>query len=165
LVNISVCLSVYLSIYLSIYLSVIVQPLCWTLAAFQFLSLLHSQKVSLDGGSACCKAATYTHRTAQTEYMHTDIHVSSGIRIHDHSVWMSEDSSCLRLCGHCDQQANIYRGQMSPITTKDEGEKSKKILWTYMFNFLPCLCMWTYCALEFIFFFLINAILAYKWLF
>jgi hypothetical protein len=33
--------------------------------------------------------------------MDTDIHASSGIRTHDPSVWAGEDSSCLRLSGHC----------------------------------------------------------------
>jgi hypothetical protein len=33
----------------------------------------------------------------------TEIRVSSGIRTHDHSVRASEDSSCLRPCGHCDR--------------------------------------------------------------
>jgi hypothetical protein len=33
---------------------------------------------------------------------HTDIHTSSGIRTHNPSVRANEDSSCLRLRGHCD---------------------------------------------------------------
>jgi hypothetical protein len=33
---------------------------------------------------------------------YTDIHVLSGIRIHDPSVRASEDSSCLSPRGHCD---------------------------------------------------------------
>jgi hypothetical protein len=44
-----------------------------------------------------------THRTTQT-----DIHVSSGIRTHDPSVWAGEDGSCLRLHGHCDRPLLHY---------------------------------------------------------
>jgi hypothetical protein len=32
------------------------------------------------------------------------MHASTGIRTHDLSVGASEDSSCLRLRGHCDRQ-------------------------------------------------------------
>jgi hypothetical protein len=48
-----------------------------------------------------------THRTAQTQNKHTDIHASSGILTHDHGVRAGEDSSCLRPCGHCDRLPNI----------------------------------------------------------
>jgi hypothetical protein len=44
-----------------------------------------------------------THRTTQTHNAHTHIHALSGIRTHDPSVLASEDCSCLRLHGHCDQ--------------------------------------------------------------
>jgi hypothetical protein len=43
------------------------------------------------------------YSTTQTEYMHTDIHDSSGIQTHDPSIWVGEDGSCLRLRSHCDQ--------------------------------------------------------------
>jgi hypothetical protein len=33
----------------------------------------------------------------------TDIHATSDIRTHDPNVRAGEDSSCLRLRGHCDQ--------------------------------------------------------------
>jgi hypothetical protein len=36
--------------------------------------------------------------------MNTDIHALSEIRTHDPSVRASEDSSCLRLSGHCNRQ-------------------------------------------------------------
>jgi hypothetical protein len=49
------------------------------------------------------KAATCTHRTAQTQNKGTHIHASSRIRIHDPSVWVREDSSCLRPRGNCDR--------------------------------------------------------------
>jgi hypothetical protein len=47
------------------------------------------------------------HRTEETEYMHTDIHASSGIQINNPSVWAGEHSSYLRLRGHCDWQVNF----------------------------------------------------------
>jgi hypothetical protein len=41
------------------------------------------------------------YRPAQTQNKHTqNIHAVSGIRIHDHCVRASEDSSCLRLLGY-----------------------------------------------------------------
>jgi hypothetical protein len=38
-----------------------------------------------------------------TEWTHTDVHALSGIWTHDPSFRASEDHSCLRPCGHCDQ--------------------------------------------------------------
>jgi hypothetical protein len=43
------------------------------------------------------------HKTQQTEKIHTDNHASSGIRKHDTSVQVGEDTSCLRPRGHCDR--------------------------------------------------------------
>jgi hypothetical protein len=44
-----------------------------------------------------------THRTTQTQNKrNTDIHALSGIRTHNLSIRVSEDSSCLRPRGHCD---------------------------------------------------------------
>jgi hypothetical protein len=45
-----------------------------------------------------------THRTTQRINAHTDIHALSGIRTHDPSVRVSEDSSCRRPRGHRDRQ-------------------------------------------------------------
>jgi hypothetical protein len=39
-----------------------------------------------------------------------NIHALSAIRIHDPSVLVTEDSSCLRPCGYCDRPLNIIRG-------------------------------------------------------
>jgi cytidine deaminase len=78
----------------------------WTLATFSVSSSIQCQQGFLGGGSARRKAATYTQNNTNTEYMHTDIHVSSGIQTHNLSVQVGEDSSCLRPCGHCDQQLN-----------------------------------------------------------
>jgi hypothetical protein len=51
------------------------------------------------------KAATYTQGNTNRINAYTDIHTSSGIRTHDPSVQVSEDSSCLSPCGHCDRLA------------------------------------------------------------
>jgi hypothetical protein len=42
----------------------------------------------------------------------TDIHVLSGIRTHDPSVRVSEDSSCFRPRGHCGQQCKSLATQL-----------------------------------------------------
>jgi hypothetical protein len=67
--------------------------LCWALAAFQFLDLLHGRQDSLDGGSACYKASTlHTEQHKHRINAHnTDIHALSGIRTHDSSVRAGED--------------------------------------------------------------------------
>jgi hypothetical protein len=52
-----------------------------------------------------------THRTTQTQnkrththtHTHTHTRTSGGIRTHDPSVRAGEDSSCLRMLGHCDR--------------------------------------------------------------
>jgi hypothetical protein len=49
---------------------------------FQFLNPIDSQQDSLERGSAHRKAATYTQNNTNTEWTHTDIHASSGIRTH-----------------------------------------------------------------------------------
>jgi hypothetical protein len=56
----------------------------------QFLDPVHSRYESLDGWSACRKAATYTQDNTNTEQTHTDIHVLSGIRTHDRSIPTNE---------------------------------------------------------------------------
>jgi hypothetical protein len=48
-------------------------------------------------GSARRKAATYTQDITTTEYTHTDIHASSGIRNHEPSVRAGEDSYALEI--------------------------------------------------------------------
>jgi hypothetical protein len=79
-------------------------PLCWTVAAFQFLDLLPSRYDSLAGDSAHRKVAPCIHRTPQRINAHTDSHDSSGIRTHVPSVWECEDSSCFRPRDHCNRQ-------------------------------------------------------------
>jgi hypothetical protein len=55
------------SIYLSIYLSIALQPFVGPCPLFQFLDLLHSRQVSLDGGTGRRKAATCTQDITNTE--------------------------------------------------------------------------------------------------
>jgi hypothetical protein len=77
------------------------QPFVGPWPLFQFLDHIHSRQDSLDGGSARHKVSTYTQNNKNA---------SSGIRTDDSSVQASEDSSCLRPRGHCDQRENyIYR--------------------------------------------------------
>jgi hypothetical protein len=47
---------------------------------------------SLDGESACCKAATYTQENKHRINAYTDIHALSGIQTHDPTIRLSEDS-------------------------------------------------------------------------
>jgi hypothetical protein len=49
-----------------------------------------------------------TRRTIHTEQTHTDIHASSGIRTHDSSVQVGEDSLCLRPRVHRDLHWAYY---------------------------------------------------------
>jgi hypothetical protein len=65
-----------------------------------------------------------THRTTQTQNKrihNADIHALSGIRAHDPSVRANEDSSCLRLSGHCDRQRN------------DDGAGKICVIWNYIY--------------------------------
>jgi hypothetical protein len=54
----------------------------------------------------------YLHRTTNRINAHTDIHVLSGIRTHNPSVWASENSSDLRPYGHCDRLLLISSGEI-----------------------------------------------------
>jgi hypothetical protein len=87
------------------------QPFVGPWSLFQFLDPIHSRYDSLDGGSARCKAATYTQNNKHTLKAHdTDIHAFSSIRTHDPSVRAREDSSCLRPRGYCDRQEQSQYG-------------------------------------------------------
>jgi hypothetical protein len=57
------------------------------------------QSVGLLGRVISLSQGRYLH----TEQTHTDIHASSGIRIHDPSVRVGEDSSSLKPRGHCNR--------------------------------------------------------------
>jgi hypothetical protein len=64
--------------------------------SLQFLNLRHS--VGLLGPVISPSQGRYLKQ------IQIDIHASNGIRNHDPSVRVSEDSSCLRPRGHCDRQ-------------------------------------------------------------
>jgi hypothetical protein len=76
--------------------------LCWALAAFLFFLILYTV-----GTTPWARRKAYTYiqnNTHKINAHNTDIHALSGIRTHDPSVRVNEDSSCLRLRGHHDRQ-------------------------------------------------------------
>jgi hypothetical protein len=79
--------------------------ICWVLAAFS-VSWSYTQSVELLGRGISPPQGVYVHikRHKQRINAHnTDIYALSGIRTHDPSVRVSENSSCLRPRGHCDR--------------------------------------------------------------
>jgi hypothetical protein len=77
--------------------------LCWALAVFvSFFILFTIGRTPWTGDQPVAKPPP-THRTTQTRNKRTDIHTFSGIRTHDPCVRPSEESSCLRPCGHCER--------------------------------------------------------------
>jgi hypothetical protein len=64
----------------------------------EIMDLIEVDRTPRTGDLPCRKAATYTgqHR----EEIRTGTHASSGIRIHDPSVWADEDITCFRPHGH-----------------------------------------------------------------
>jgi hypothetical protein len=75
---------------------------------FQLLNPVHSRQDSLDGGSAHRKAATYTHRTTQTQNKRT---LAPMPRVgFEPTIPVFEQAkiriSCLKLRGHCDRHCN-----------------------------------------------------------
>jgi hypothetical protein len=80
--------------------------ICWALAAFS-VSWSYTQLVGLLGWGISPSQGLYLHIEQHKHRINahnTDIHALSGIQTHNPSVQMSEDSSCLRLRDHCDQQ-------------------------------------------------------------
>jgi hypothetical protein len=68
-----------------------------------FSFVIYTQSVGLLGQGMSPSLGRYLH-TEQHKHRintHTDIHASGGIRTHNPSVLVSEDSSCLRPCDHC----------------------------------------------------------------
>jgi hypothetical protein len=84
--------------------------LCWTLVAFSVSWSFYTDSMTPWTGDQPVARPLPTHRTAQTQNKRTDMHISSGIRTHDFSVWAGENSSCLRPSGHYDQK---YRSQVN----------------------------------------------------
>jgi hypothetical protein len=79
--------------------------LCWTLAAFSVAWFYIQSVGQLGQGIRPLQGLyLYTEQNKRRINTHiTDIHALSGIRTHDLSVRASEDSSCLKLRGHCDR--------------------------------------------------------------
>jgi hypothetical protein len=69
----------------------VLDSFCSALAAFQFLNFIQAVD-SLDGGTTSLNTGQHKDRTN---------------RIHNHSVWVREDSSFLRP-RHCDQHSGKY---------------------------------------------------------
>jgi hypothetical protein len=84
--------------------------LCWALAAFSD-SWSYTQSVRLLGRGINPSQGLYLHTEQHKQRIdahNTDIHALSGIRTRDPNVRVSEDSSCLRLRGHCDRRYSDY---------------------------------------------------------
>jgi hypothetical protein len=83
----------------------------------------------MDGGSSRRKAATYKQNNINTEYTHTDIHTSGGIRPHDPRVRAGEDGSCLRPRDRCDrhifQFVHKHRDETKQITAYSENQNDR----------------------------------------
>jgi hypothetical protein len=75
-------------------LSMALLPLVGPWPLFQFLNLYTVGRTAWTGDQSAVARPLPTH---------TDNHASSGIRTRDPRVRASEDSSCLRPLGHCDQ--------------------------------------------------------------
>jgi hypothetical protein len=91
--------------------------LCWTLAAFS-VSWSYTQSVGLLEQGIGPSQGHYLHigeHKPRINAQNSDICALSGIRAHDPSVRVSEDSSCLRPRGHCD------RPTMLTVICKDES--------------------------------------------
>jgi hypothetical protein len=98
-------LPIYLPIYLSTYLWF--YSSCGPCTLFQFFNshtvgMTHWTGISPSQGR-------YLHTGHQNHRINAYRYPClSGIRTHDPSVWMGEDSSCLRLRGHCDRRISYY---------------------------------------------------------
>jgi hypothetical protein len=86
---------------------------------FSFLILYIVGRTPWTGDQPVARSLS-THSDTNREETHTEIHASSGIRIHDPSARASEDGSCLRPRGHC--------GCLSEVMFRILGKRS--ILWT-----------------------------------
>jgi hypothetical protein len=83
------------------------------------VSCSYTQSVGLLGRGISSSQGLYLH----TEHKHrintnTNIHASSGIRTHDPSVWVGEDSSCLRPRDHSDRSVNYRDLQFYVVVSK-----------------------------------------------
>jgi hypothetical protein len=110
-------------------------------------SRFYTQSVELLGRGISLSQGLYLH-TEQHKHRtnaHTDIHALSGIRTHNPSFRVSEDSSCLRPYGHCDRRSCCTDPRILDLdTTWTWIGISKKIVtllhWASSHNFArpPC---------------------------
>jgi hypothetical protein len=85
------------------------QPL-WALSAFQSPDLFTIDRTPWTSDQLIARPLP-KHRTAQTQnrYIYTpNFRALRGIRIHDHRVRASKDSSCLRPLGYCDRKSKNF---------------------------------------------------------
>jgi hypothetical protein len=80
---------------------------------FSFL-ILHTVRKTPWRGDQPVARPLLTHRTTETRKKRTQyrLHALSGTRTQDPKVRTSEDSSCLRPCGHCDRHNKYLYPQM-----------------------------------------------------
>jgi hypothetical protein len=105
------CLNtVYIYIYIYLFIHQwLYSPLLGSGLFFSFV-IFFTQTIGLLERGISPLQGRYLH-TGQHKHRinaHTDIHALSGNRTHDPSVRASEDSSCLRPPGHCDEHIYIY---------------------------------------------------------
>jgi hypothetical protein len=74
---------------------------------FSFLTLYTVGRTL--GRGICPSQGRYLHTGQQKHRINVDIEASIRIRTHDSSIRASEDTSCLRPCGHCDRHMTQYR--------------------------------------------------------
>jgi hypothetical protein len=87
------------------------------LAAFS-VSWSYTQSVGLLRRGISPSQGLYVHTEQHKHTINahsTDIHALSGIRSHDPSVRVSEDSSCLRQSGHCDRPSLILENYIKIV--------------------------------------------------
>jgi hypothetical protein len=92
-----------------IQLSMALQPFVVPWPLLQFCNLFYTDSRIPWTSNEPITRPLPTHRTTQTQNKHTHRHpYLEWIQTHDPSVRANEDGSCLKPCGHCDQQFNIF---------------------------------------------------------
>jgi hypothetical protein len=95
--------------YTTLFFSLALQP-SWALAAFQSPDLYKIGRTPWTCDQPVARLLP-KHRIAQTQNKHIyytiNINALSGIRTHDHSIRVSEDSSCLKVLGYHDRHTTL----------------------------------------------------------
>jgi hypothetical protein len=106
---------IYLSIYLSIYGSTV---LLWDIGRlFSFLVLYIVGRTPWTEDQPVARPLPTHRKHEQNKRTQTSM---SGIRTHFPGVRVSEDSSCLRPCGHRDRRTSLIRFQMSRFLSQSD---------------------------------------------